>query len=58
MRFLIIPFMIFVLSFMTLRTSGVWSTKNNWKRIGLETGVALGATAVTIILITLIVTFF
>ena len=53
MRFLLMPFLMFVLSFVVLRTSGVWSTKKNWKRIALESGIAFGAT----ILATLIVGF-
>lgn len=58
MRFLLIPFLFFVLSFVLLRTSGIWSTKKNWKRIALEIGVALGASVLSIALVGFIVTVF
>lgn len=58
MRFLIVPFFIFILSFVLLRSSGVWSTKQNWKRIGLESGVALGAAVLTAAVLGFIIVFF
>lgn len=58
MRFLLIPFLLFVLSFVLLRTSGIWSTKKNWKRIALEVGVALGASVLSIGVVGFIVTVF
>ena len=58
MRFLIIPFLMFILSFAVLRTSGIWSTKKNWKRIALETGVAAGASLLTILVVGFIITVF
>lgn len=58
MRFLLIPFLIFVASFVILRTSGIWSTKQNWKRIALEAGVALGAGVLTFLVIGSIIVFF
>ena len=58
MRFLIIPFIVFLLSFLVLRTSGVWSTKKNWKRIGLETGVAFAASVLMVVIISFIVIIF
>lgn len=58
MRFLMIPFLMFILSFIVLRTSGVWSTKKNWKRIALEIGVAFGASLLTILLVGFIITVF
>lgn len=58
MRFLLMPFLLFVLSFILLRTSGIWSTKKNWKRIALEVGVALGASVLSIALVGFIVTVF
>lgn len=58
MRFLIIPFCIFLLSFAVIRTSGMWSTKDNWKRICLEVGVSFLAFVLAVIVIGGIVTFF
>lgn len=58
MRFLIIPFIVFLLSFAVVRTSNRWSTLNNWKRIGLELGVGVSAFVLTTIVIGVIVTFF
>lgn len=58
MRFLIMPFLMFVLSFIVLRTSGVWSTKKNWKRIGIELGVAFGATILSTLIVGFIVIVF
>ena len=58
MRFLLIPFLIFVSSFVLLRTSGVWSTKQNWRRISLEAGVALAAGLLTFAVIGSIIVFF
>ena len=58
MRHLIIPFFVFLLSFSMLRTSGIWSTKENWKRIGLESGVALGAAVLTAVILSIIIVFF
>jgi hypothetical protein len=52
------PFFIFILMFVILRTSNIWSTKKNWKRIALETGVAFAATLLSITAIGVIVTFF
>jgi hypothetical protein len=58
MRFLIFPFMMFLLSFAVLRTSGVWSTKKNWKRIALEAGVAFGASLLTLVIVGFIIVVF
>lgn len=58
MRFLLMPFLMFVLSFVVLRTSGVWSTKKNWKRIGIEIGIAFGATILSTLIVSFIVIVF
>jgi hypothetical protein len=58
MRFLLVPLLMFILCFSVLRTSGVWSTKKNWKRIGLEVGVAAAATVLSILLVGFIVVVF
>jgi hypothetical protein len=58
MRFLIMPIFIFILMFVILRTSNIWSTKKNWKRIALETGVAFAATLLSITAIGAIVVLF
>lgn len=58
MRFLLMPFLMFVLSFAVLRTSGVWSTKKNWKRIGIEIGIAFGATILSTLIVSFIVIVF
>ena len=58
MRFLIMPIFIFILMFIILRTANIWSTKDNWKRIAIETGVAGAATLLSITAIGAIVVFF
>lgn len=58
MRFLLIPFLVFLVSFAVLRTSNHWSTKNNWKRIGLELSVSILAFLLTTVVIGVIITFF
>lgn len=58
MRFLIIPFVVFLLSFLVVRTSNRWSTVNNWKRIGLEVGVSILAFLLTTVVIGVIIVFF
>lgn len=58
MRFLVIPFVVFLISFVVLRTSNRWSTKTNWKRIGLELGVSALAFLLATGIITTIVVFF
>ena len=58
MRFLVIPFIVFLISFVVVRTSNRWSTKTNWKRIGLELGVsALAFLLATGIITTIVVTY-
>ena len=58
MRFLIIPFVVFLLSFLAVRTSNRWSTVNNWRRIGLEVGVSVLAFLLTSVVIGVIITVF
>jgi hypothetical protein len=58
MRFLIIPFLVFLLSFLVVRTSNRWSTVNNWRRIGLEVGVSVLAFLLTTVVIGAIIVFF
>ena len=58
MRFLVIPFIVFLISFVVLRTSNRWSTTTNWKRIGLELGVSSLAFLLATGIITTIVVFF
>ena len=58
MRFLIIPFMVFVISFALIRTSNHWSTVDNWKRIGLELLVSVIAFIITTGIIAILVIFF
>jgi len=58
MRFLIIPFLVFLLSFLVVRTSNRWSTVNNWRRIGLEVGVSILAFLLTTVVIGVIIVFF
>lgn len=58
MRFLIIPFIVFLLSFAVVRTSNRWSTLSNWRRIGLELLVGTLAFVLTVGIIGVIVVFF
>lgn len=58
MRFLIIPFIVFLLSFAVVRTSNRWSTLSNWRRIGLELLVGTLAFVLTAGIIGVIVVFF
>lgn len=58
MRFLLVPFLLFILCFIVLRTLGVWSTKENWKRIGLEVTVALAASVLSVLLAGFIIVVF
>ena len=58
MRFLIMPFIVFLVCFAMLRTSGIWSTKRNWKRIAIETGFALFASVLSIVFISIIIILF
>ena len=58
MRYLLFPLLIFVVSFIILRTSNMWSTTDNWKRIGIEVGVSVGACVLASIIIGAIVILF
>lgn len=58
MRFLLVPFLVFLISFAVVRTSKRWSTVNNWRRIGLELGVSVLAFLLTTLVIGVIIVFF
>jgi hypothetical protein len=58
MRFLIMPFIVFLMCFAILRTSGIWSTKKNWKRIAIESTFALLAAGLSIMFTGIIVILF
>lgn len=58
MRFLLVPFLLFCISWWVLWTVKAWSTKSTWRRIGLITATNLGAFVVTFAVIGFIVTFF
>jgi hypothetical protein len=58
MRFLLIPFLVFLVSFAVVRTSNRWSTLDNWRRIGLELLVGSLAFVLTAVIIGIIVVFF
>ena len=58
MRFLLVPFLVFLISFAVVRTSKRWSTVGNWKRIVIEVGVSAVAFLLTTLVIGVIIVFF
>lgn len=57
MRFLIIPFFMFCVTWWALWTGPVWSNKKSWKRIGLITLTNIGAFILTALVMWLIIIF-